>query len=60
MENVQMVILMNLIFSMANEEQHTARGSRRFTNHSSQEAHPGVAIEDIFVGCLFQDLSFES
>ena len=52
-ENVQMVILMILKFSMANEEQHTVRGSRRYTNRSSQEAHPGVVIEDIFVGITF-------
>ena len=60
MENEQMVILMTLTFSMANEEQHTVHGSRRSTNRSSQEVHPGVVIEDIFVGSSFQLLGSES
>ena len=60
MENEQMVILMTLTFSMANEGQHTVHGSRRYTNRSSQEVHPCVVIEDIFVGSSFQGLSFEN
>ena len=60
MENVQMAILMTLTFSMANEGQHTVHGSRRYTNLSSQEAHPGVVIADIFVSSSFLGLRFES
>ena len=43
-----------------NEEQPTGHSSRRYTNRSSQEAHPGVVIEDIFVGNSLQDLDSES